>query len=123
MAPRSSKKEPDAASGTPNKHDRVTRGSPKTPPSAASIDSQKTSEAALKKSAKRTLPEDTTKENSPKKKAPTHQVLTERDDIPRLWSDEQAAKNGSYSTWHEVTENLDVFDRRDAYTSAHFSQP
>jgi exodeoxyribonuclease-3 len=97
MAPRSSKKEPDAASGTPNKHDRVTRGSTKTPPSAASIDSQKTSEAPLKKSAKRTLPEDTTKENSPKKKAPTHQVLTERDDIPRLWSDEQAAKNGSYT--------------------------
>jgi hypothetical protein len=32
-----------------------------------------------------------------KKKAPTHQVQTERDDIPKLWDTEKAAESGSYS--------------------------
>lgn len=32
-----------------------------------------------------------------KKKAPAHQVLTERDEIPKLWHAEKAAENGSYS--------------------------
>lgn len=36
-------------------------------------------------------------ESSKKKKAPAHQVITERDQIPKLWDDLQAQKNGSYS--------------------------
>jgi hypothetical protein len=35
----------------------------------------------------------------PKKaKAPRHQVLTERDELPKLWTDDMAKANGSYST-------------------------
>ena len=37
------------------------------------------------------------KKKAAKKKAPAHQVLTERDEIPRLWDNSQATKNGSYS--------------------------
>jgi hypothetical protein len=36
-------------------------------------------------------------EATPKKKAPTHQVLTERDHLPKLWDDGKAATDGSYS--------------------------
>ena len=31
------------------------------------------------------------------KKAVSHQVLTDRDDLPKLWNDDLAKKNGSYS--------------------------
>jgi hypothetical protein len=38
-------------------------------------------------------------DEAPAKKvaAPKHQVLTERDDIPKLWTEEKAKENGSYS--------------------------
>jgi hypothetical protein len=31
------------------------------------------------------------------KKPPAHQVITEKDEIPKLWDDDKAAANGSYS--------------------------
>jgi hypothetical protein len=42
----------------------------------------------------------TAKDSSPAKKAvkkPAHQVLTERDDLPKLWDAKKAMQNGSYS--------------------------
>lgn len=54
--------------------------------------------AATKKQAKSSDEGSPKKKASPKKKkAPAHQVLTERDEIPKLWTPEQAAKDGSYS--------------------------
>ncbi len=37
------------------------------------------------------------KAESPKKKAGEHQRITEIDDLPKLWTDEMAKENGSYS--------------------------
>lgn len=43
-------------------------------------------------------PDSTDAEKAPrKKKAPTHQVQTERDEIPKLWDKQKAAESGSYS--------------------------
>lgn len=45
-----------------------------------------------------------------KKKAPAHQVLTERDELPKLWNDEKAKEAGSMSTYSFVA--LSVHLRR-----------
>jgi hypothetical protein len=42
------------------------------------------------------VPESTAKK-AKKTSAPKHQVLTERDDIPKLWDSDKAKQNGSYS--------------------------
>jgi hypothetical protein len=42
------------------------------------------------------VPESTAKK-AKKTAAPKHQVLTERDDIPKLWDSDKAKQNGSYS--------------------------
>lgn len=43
-------------------------------------------------------PEAPTETTAPKKnKSPAHQVLTDRDEIPKLWDEEKAKSNGSYS--------------------------
>lgn len=39
----------------------------------------------------------------PKKgKTPAHQVITEKDELPKLWTNEKAAENGSYSKFSSV---------------------
>jgi hypothetical protein len=43
-----------------------------------------------------TAPESTAKK-AKKTSAPKHQVLTERDEIPKLWDSDKAKQNGSYS--------------------------
>jgi hypothetical protein len=47
----------------------------------------------------------------PKKvKPPAHQVITEKDEIPKLWNSEKAAANGSYSKFYEWKFSLDGFE-------------
>lgn len=47
------------------------------------------------------------KAESPKKKAGDHQRITEIDSLPKLWTDEMAKKNGSYSKfWIQCWRNL-----------------
>jgi hypothetical protein len=56
--------------------------------------------AAAPRKASKASEEAGSKESTPKKKAsPAHQVLTERDSLPKLWNDNKAAANGSYSKY------------------------
>jgi hypothetical protein len=66
-----------------------------TPPTA----DEKKAGPKKRKTSKDDKDTDTTEsEKAPRKtKAPTHQVQTERDDIPKLWDTEKAAESGSYS--------------------------
>lgn len=38
-------------------------------------------------------------QNKKKAKKQQHQILTERDDLPKLWNEQNARANGSYSKW------------------------
>jgi hypothetical protein len=60
------------------------------------VDPPKKQRAAASRKASK-APKDT-EAKTPKKAAPTHQVLTERDILPKLWDEGKAAANGSYST-------------------------
>lgn len=48
------------------------------------------------------------KAESPKKKAGDHQRITEIDDLPKLWTDEMAKENGSYSKFLRFVTECDT---------------
>lgn len=89
------KKTTPVEKASPKKAKKATKAKAKakTADSAASTPAKKAKKATK---AKKESPESP----SPKKKAaPKHQVLTERDEIPKLWDSEKAKKNGSYSKY------------------------
>ena len=79
--------------------------------------STKRTKAPSKKKAKAASKEDSDKSTSgpepspPKraKKTPAHQVLTERDVLPKLWDESKARANGSYSTFLFVVFIFDLY--------------
>jgi hypothetical protein len=96
MAPSKFKASPKAASPVKEKSPSKVKASPikaKSPPKVKGsskqapddTDSDAAPEAVSPKKAKKTPA------------APKHQVLTERDEIPKLWDSDKAKQNGSYS--------------------------
>jgi hypothetical protein len=92
-----------AAKASGDKLAPKTAESPATKPKIAKVTKTATTKAKTSKETSRKAslandPKETTITAKPKK-APTHQVLTERDQIPKLWDMEQAKQNGSLSTF------------------------
>jgi hypothetical protein len=91
-APSKVKASPKAASPVKEKSPKKAKSSPvkeKSPP--------KVKGSKQAPDTKDTSPEATSPKKAKKTAAPKHQVLTERDEIPKLWDSDKAKQNGSYS--------------------------